>query len=72
MHTDGIRLIFTDIESGTTKDYVYGHLNVKYAFSMELRDIGKYGFMLPTQLIKPTAKEAFEGIKAMVLNMKFR
>lgn len=60
------------IESGTTKDYVYGHLNAKYAFSMELRDIGKYGFMLPTQLIKPTAKEAFEGIKAMVLNMKFR
>ncbi|CAH3025693.1 unnamed protein product, partial [Porites evermanni] len=58
-------------ESGTTKDYIYGHLNVKYTFSMELRDTGKYGFLLPPRLIEPTAKEAFEGIKAMVENIKF-
>ncbi|XP_020615323.1 carboxypeptidase B-like [Orbicella faveolata] len=58
------------LESGTTKDYIYGHLNVRYAFSMELRDTGKYGFLLPSHLIEPTAKEAFEGIKAIILNMK--
>lgn len=61
---------FADIESGTTKDYVYGRLNVKYTFSMELRDTGKYGFLLPSRLIKPTAMEAFEGVKAMILNIK--
>ena len=61
---------FLDFESGTTKDYIYGHLGVKYTFSMELRDTGKYGFLLPSKLIKPTAKEAFEGIKAMIENMK--
>jgi len=37
---------------------------------MELRDTGKYGFLLPSSLIEPTAKEAFEGIKAMIRNMK--
>ena len=61
---------FTDLESGTTKDYTYGFLNIRYTFSMELRDTGKYGFLLPSHLIEPTAKEAFEGIKAMILNMK--
>ncbi|KAJ7370282.1 corticosteroid- binding protein [Desmophyllum pertusum] len=60
------------IESGTTKDYMYGHLHVQYTFSMELRDTGKYGFLLPNSLIIPTAKEAFEGIKAMILNMKLK
>lgn len=63
---------FADLESGTTKDYIYGHLNVRYTFSMELRDTGKYGFLLPSSLIGPTAKEAFEGIKAMILNMKLK
>ena len=37
---------------------------------MELRDTGKYGFLLPPRLIEPTAKETFEGIKAMVENIK--
>ena len=62
--------LFTDLESGTTKDYIYGHLNVRYSFSMELRDTGKYGFLLPSHLIEPTVREAFEGIKFMILNMK--
>ena len=64
--------LFTDLESGTTKDYIYGHLNVRYTFSMELRDTGKYGFLLPDDLIEPTAREAFEGIKAMILNMELK
>lgn len=57
------------IESGTTKDYAYGHLNVRYTFSIELRDTGKYGFLLPSRLIAPTAREVFEGIKAMIVNI---
>ena len=65
-----VHFFLTDTESGTTKDYIYGHLNVKYTFSMELRDTGKYGFLLPPGLIEPTAKEAFEGIKALIENIK--
>lgn len=60
------------IESGTTKDYLYGHLKVKYTFSMELRDTGRHGFLLPARLIIPTAREAFEGIKALVMNMQLK
>ena len=51
---------------------MYGHLDVRYTFSMELRDTGQYGFLLPSNLILPTAKEAFEGIKAMILNIKLK
>lgn len=65
-----LHFCFTDIESGTTKDYIYGHLNVKYTFSVELRDKGKDGFLLPKQMIEPTAREAFEGVKAMILNIE--
>ena len=49
---------------------MYGSLRVKYAFAVELRDKGHYGFLLPASLIEPTAKELFEGLKAMVLEMK--
>lgn len=45
---------------------------MKYVFSLELRDLGKYGFILPSRLVEPTVKEAFEGIKAMVMNMKLK
>ncbi|XP_020607129.1 carboxypeptidase A2-like, partial [Orbicella faveolata] len=55
---------------GTFQDYVYGSLGVKYAFAVELRDNGHYGFLLPASLIEPTAKELFEGLKTMVWEMK--
>ena len=49
---------------------MYGSLRVKYAFAVELRDNGHFGFLLPASLIEPTAKELFEGLKVMVLEMK--
>lgn len=33
-------------------------INVKYSYTIELRDRGRYGFVLPAQYIVPTAKEA--------------
>lgn len=49
---------------------MYGSIGVKYAFAVELRDKGQYGFLLPASLIKPTAKELLEGLKTMVWEMK--
>lgn len=63
-------LFHTDVNSGTTKDYVYGVLRVRYTFAIELRDKGKYGFLLPPNQIVPTATEFFEGLKALVREMK--
>ena len=72
--TDSYYFIFliSDLSSGTLHDYVYGSLRVKYAFAVELRDKGHYGFLLPASLIEPTARELFEGLKAMVLEMKLK
>ena len=49
---------------------MYGSIGVKYAFAVELRDKGHYGFLLPASLIEPTAKELFEGLKTMAWEMK--
>lgn len=63
-------LFISDLSSGSFQDYVYGSLEIKYAFAVELRDKGQFGFLLPAYLIEPTAKELFEGLKAMVQEIK--
>ena len=62
--------ILADRNSGGSKDYTYGVLKIKYSFALELRDRGKYGFLLPANQIIPTAQEAFQGIKAMAKEMR--
>nr|XP_014277059.1 carboxypeptidase B [Halyomorpha halys] len=52
--------------AGGAYDWVKETAGVKYSFTYELRDTGKFGFLLPVKLIKPTAIEAFVGVKAMV------
>ncbi|KAF7239926.1 Carboxypeptidase B2 [Varanus komodoensis] len=47
---------------GGSDDWAYD-LGIKYSFTFELRDRGKYGFLLPQHLIKPTCHEALTGIK---------
>ena len=58
------------MSSGTLLDYMYGSLGVKYSFTVELRDKGAFGFLLPPSLIEPTANELFEGLKTMIREMK--
>ena len=60
----------TDQNSGGSKDYTYGTLNIKYSFALELRDTGRYGFLLPPDQIVPTGMETFQGIIAMAKAMK--
>ncbi|XP_031556610.1 carboxypeptidase B-like [Actinia tenebrosa] len=55
--------------SGSTKDFTYGTLHIKYSYVLELRDNGNHGFLLPQSQILPTAMETFAGIKAMVASM---
>lgn len=59
-----------DENSGSTIDWAYGVLGVRYAFALELRDKGRYGFMLPAYQIAPTGKETFAAIKAMAKELK--
>ncbi|KAG8586050.1 hypothetical protein GDO81_005222 [Engystomops pustulosus] len=47
---------------GGSDDWAYD-LGIKYSFTIELRDKGTYGFLLPPSLIKPTCSEALTAIK---------
>ncbi|CAH3112222.1 unnamed protein product [Pocillopora meandrina] len=56
--------------SGGSEDWTYGKLGVTYSFSVELRDTGRHGFLLPANQIIPTGEETFEGLKALVREMR--
>ncbi len=51
--------------SGSSADYTYGVCGVKYSYGVELRDTGKYGFLLPPDQIIPSGIETYAGIVAM-------
>ncbi|XP_023603780.1 carboxypeptidase B2 isoform X2 [Myotis lucifugus] len=46
---------------GGPDDWIYD-LGIKYSFTIELRDTGKYGFLLPKSFIKPTCREALAAL----------
>ncbi|XP_034951289.1 carboxypeptidase B-like isoform X1 [Chelonus insularis] len=48
--------------SGGSDDWAKAVLKVKYAYTIELRDTGKSGFILPARYIIPTAKEALAAV----------
>ncbi|KAJ6669403.1 hypothetical protein lerEdw1_008212 [Lerista edwardsae] len=48
--------------SGSSDDWAYSQ-GIKYSFTFELRDTGKYGFLLPESQIKPTCKEIMLAVK---------
>jgi hypothetical protein len=43
-------------------DWVKSKLGVPYTFEWELRDTGRYGFLLPADQIVPTAQETLDAI----------
>ncbi|KAL6480864.1 hypothetical protein MHYP_G00118970 [Metynnis hypsauchen] len=48
--------------SGGSIDWSYD-VGIKYSFAFELRDTGRYGFLLPANQIIPTASETWLGLK---------
>ncbi|XP_006163508.1 carboxypeptidase B2 [Tupaia chinensis] len=46
---------------GGSDDWIYD-LGIKYSFTIELRDKGRYGFLLPERFIKPTCNEALAAV----------
>ncbi|XP_050458345.1 carboxypeptidase B-like isoform X2 [Cataglyphis hispanica] len=51
--------------SGASDDWAKGVAGIKYAYTVELRDRGTYGFLLPAAQIVPTAREIWAGIRAI-------
>ena len=56
---------YSDAAAGGSDDWCYGVAKVKYVYTLELRDAGKYGFVLPKNQIIPTGEETWAGIKAL-------
>ncbi|XP_077869608.1 carboxypeptidase A4-like [Saccoglossus kowalevskii] len=54
------------IGSGLSQDWGYGTLGSPYSFTVELRDTGEYGFLLPEDQIIPTSEETYAGLKAAI------
>ena len=52
----------TDEAAGSSVDYAYVKQNIKIAFALELRDLGRYGFFLPQKQILPACEETFDGL----------
>ncbi|KAJ2952784.1 hypothetical protein O0L34_g7144 [Tuta absoluta] len=56
--------------SGMSHDWAKARAGIKYAYHVDLRDsFGPYGFLLPGSQIVPTAKETWQGVRAMVDNL---
>uniref|UniRef100_A0A8C3SNF1 Carboxypeptidase A3 n=1 Tax=Chelydra serpentina TaxID=8475 RepID=A0A8C3SNF1_CHESE len=50
--------------SGSSEDWTYDQ-GIKYSFAFELRDKGRYGFLLPESKIKSTCKETMLAVKSI-------
>lgn len=50
--------------TGGSMDWTYGALGVKYSYALELRDKGRYGFILPASQIAPSGEETSDAFIA--------
>jgi len=59
--------------SGTSLDWALGVAGIPYVYSIELRDTGHYGFLLPPSQIVPTSEEvwAFHKVAAEHIIQEF-
>ena len=55
--------------SGSTVDYFLETTGISCPFAAELRDTGRYGFLLPADQIVPTAEETYNAYKVMAFGI---
>lgn len=53
------------LRTGGSDDWAKGVAGIKYSYTIELRDRGFFGFVLPAQYIIPTAREALAAVKTL-------
>ncbi|XP_017312656.1 carboxypeptidase B2 [Ictalurus punctatus] len=53
---------------GGSDDWVYDQ-GITYSFTFELQDRGRYGFLLPPNLINNACNEAFAGVKTIAMRV---
>lgn len=50
--------------SGGSDDWAKSQ-GIKYTYTIELSDTGRYGFVLPTSFIEPVARESLAGLRVL-------
>jgi hypothetical protein len=50
-------------------DYAYENAKAAFSMTVELRDTGRYGFILPPEQIVPSAEEMWAGLSYLLKNM---
>ncbi|KAG9206428.1 hypothetical protein G6514_003259 [Epicoccum nigrum] len=55
--------------SGDSVDYALENAGAKYSMTVELRDTGNYGFVLPANQILPSSEEMWAGLAYLLKNM---
>lgn len=59
---------FSDLAPGGSDDWAY-NLGIKYSFTFELQDHGRYGFLLPPSHIPKACNEALTAAKTIALKV---
>jgi hypothetical protein len=60
-----VTLLYVLLSTGASDDWAKGVARIKYTYTIELRDRGSFGFILPVQYLLPTAREAFAAAKTL-------
>lgn len=58
--------------SGTSMDWAREAQNIKYSYTIELRDNGAYGVILPAKFIKPSSDEALIAVRTIAQSAYFQ
>jgi len=55
--------------AGASDDWYKGVLKARFAYTIELRDTGRHGFVLPADQIKPSGEELWEAQRVVLQKM---
>lgn len=56
--------------NGIAIDWVHQEVRVPYVFTVEMRDKGDFGFLLPEDQIQPATEEVWAGVEAILSYLK--
>lgn len=51
--------------TGGSDDWAKGQAGLKYAFTIEMRDTGRHGFVMPANHILSSGKEALAAVRTL-------
>ena len=61
--------LFADLAAGGSDDWAKGVAGVRFSYTVELGDTGRYGFVLPVEYIDPTGKQMFQAARTLALDV---